>query len=139
MKIESFLLSSTLQVIIAQRLVRRICQACRFSTAVSLEQLGKLYPSARPYFSKEETILYQAKGCGSCSHTGYKGQIAVFEMIEIGSAMQDLILKTPSPREVWQQARIQGTRSLFEDGIGKVENGVTTLSELLRVVQPPRS
>ena len=115
MKVEPFLLASTMELIIAQRLVRRICENCRYS-----------------YIEKKETF-YQGKGCNVCNQTGYKGRIAIFEFIQITSEMKDLILKNPSSKEIWKLAKKQGSKTLFEDGIEKVKNGITTLEELRRV------
>jgi len=115
MKVEPFLLASTMELIIAQRLVRRICENCRYS-----------------YVEKKETF-YQGKGCNVCNQTGYKGRIAIFEFIQITSEMKDLILKNPSSKEIWKLAKKQGSKTLFEDGMEKVKNGITTLEELRRV------
>ncbi len=137
MGIEPFLLASTLELVIAQRLVRRICESCRYSYAANLSDLQKIIPDAKRYFPKKKLTLYKGKGCNACGDTGYKGRIAVFEFIEITAEMEDLMLKSPSTREIWALARKQNAVSLFEDGIEKVQSGVTTVEELLRVAQPP--
>lgn len=139
MGIEPFLLASTLEVIIAQRLVRRICTHCRYSLPAS-EALKSLKAGANQlaaYFTKTDT-LYAGKGCGACSGTGYNGRLALFEFIEVTPEMQDLIIKTPSTREIEALARHQGSRAMFDDGIQKVRNGLTTINEVVRVVAPPR-
>lgn len=123
---EPFLLASTLEVIIAQRLVRKICVSCR----VSRQEISR-------YFPKGESTVYMGKGCSNCSNTGYKGRTAIFEFIKITPAMKELILKRPSTQELWALARQEGAHTLFEDGIEKVMNGETTLEELLRVAAPP--
>ena len=138
MEIEPFLLASTLQAILAQRLVRKICDHCRFSTVISSSQLSKDRPSASKYFSGNNITLYQGKGCTACNNTGYKGRTAIFELILVTPEMQELIMKHPSAREIWQLAGKQGSRPLFEDGIEKVKNGVTTLDEVFRVAEPPQ-
>ncbi|MFZ2192697.1 MAG: GspE/PulE family protein [Candidatus Moraniibacteriota bacterium] len=115
MKIEPFLLASTIELIIAQRLVRRICENCRYS-----------------YLEKKQTF-YKGKGCDVCNNTGYKGRIAIFEFIQVTQEMQDLVLKHPSSNEIWKLAKKQGSKTLFEDGMEKVKNGTTTLEELRRV------
>lgn len=120
MKIEPFLLASTMELIIAQRLVRRICEHCRYS-----------------YVEKKQT-LYKGKGCEACNHTGYKGRIAIFEFIQITPQMQDLILKNPSSKQIWELAKKQGSRNLFEDGMEKAKSGVTTIEELKRVAAMPK-
>ncbi len=131
---EPFLLSSTIELVIAQRLVRKICNACRYSVT----KLPKDMPSTNvveKYIGKKFTI-YKGKGCNICGGTGYKGRTAIFEFITMTQEMKDLVLKSPSTQEVWALAEKQGAKSLFEDGIEKVKNGVTTIEELLRVAEP---
>jgi type IV pilus assembly protein PilB len=137
MGVEPFLLASTLEVIIAQRLVREICSHCRHSHKVKQEEIAKKFPNAKDYFSEKEVTLYKGKGCETCSHSGYKGRKAIFEFIEITSEMEELILTNPSTQQIWNLARKQGSQTLFEDGIEKVKNGVTTLEEVLRITSPP--
>jgi len=133
---EPFLLSSTLELIMSQRLVRKICEQCRVSIPESRKQLEKIIPRARTYFPKETITLYKGKGCARCNGTGYKGRTAVFECIKGTPELQDLVLKDPSMRQIWELARKQGSKPMFEDGIEKVLRGITTLQELLRVASP---
>ena len=140
MGIEPFLLSSTLELVIAQRLVRRICENCRLSYTIELDQLQKDFPlvNIEKYFGKEDDItLYKGKGCPNCHGTGFKGRIAIFEFVEISPKIEDLMLKHPSTQEIWELARSEGAVCLFEDGLDKVKSGVTTLDELLRMAEPP--
>ncbi len=135
---EPFLLASTLQLVVAQRLVRRICDQCKISAPASSAQLAQLLgEKAAGFFPKKSTILYKGKGCAGCGHTGFRGRIAIFEFVVITPEMQNLALTRPSTQQIWKLARTQGSRTLFEDGIEKVKNGVTTLEELLRVSVPP--
>ena len=132
MDVEPFLLASTLEVIIAQRLVRKICETCRTSVKVSTGEM-------KAFFKNQANVtLYKGKGCSRCDHTGYKGRTAIFEIIQITPEMQDLILQGPSTKQIWTLARQQGALSLFEDGIDKVKKGVTTLQELQRIAEPPK-
>lgn len=138
MGVEPFLLASTLEVIVAQRLVRIICDHCRHSVTKKPGDFDtpQLKPAAS-YFPDKSLTLYQGKGCEACGHTGYKGRTAIFEFIQITPDMQNLILRSPSTQEIWQLARKEGSRALFEDGVEKVKTGITTLEELLRVAEPP--
>lgn len=139
MDIEPFLLSSTLVVLIAQRLVRKICDQCRFSTSLSKEDIKKnIPPDAQKYFSGKHIVLYQGKGCASCGNTGFRGRTAIYEFIEVTPEIQELILQNPSTAQIWKIARKQGSVTLFEDGIEKVKNGITSLEELLRMAEPPK-
>lgn len=147
MGVEPFLLASTLEVVMAQRLARKICESCRYSESVSVDNLIARAPRLRSYFSanggstsggeRGTVTLYKGKGCNACNNTGYSGRIGVFEFITITPELQQLILKNPSTQEIWKLARQAGSKSLFEDGIEKVKNGVTSLEELLRVAEPP--
>jgi len=137
MGIEPFLLSSTLELIVAQRLVRKICDKCRYSYKISTSKLAETFPEANSYFSGEVT-LYKGKGCSSCSGSGYKGRTAIFEVIDSSTTeMQEMILTNPSSQQIWKLAKAQGAEPLFVDGLEKVENGITTIDELLRVSSPP--
>ncbi len=139
MDIEPFLLASTLEVIIAQRLVRKICDACRYSVSVSGNELKDNYKGANKYFEGESVTLYKGKGCDACGGSGYKGRTAIFEFLPITQKMEELILTNPSTRDIWQLAKSEGARSLFEDGMIKVKSGVTTLEELMRIAPPPKN
>ena len=139
MGVEPFLLASTLEVIVAQRLVRKICERCRYSVELHVGDLDTLqYKSAKQYFPEKSTTLYLGAGCASCGHTGYRGRTAIFEFVHITPALQNLILHSPGTQEVWALARKEGAQSLFEDGVRKVMAGTTTLDELLRVALPPQ-
>lgn len=136
MKVEPFLIASTVELIIAQRLVRRICSSCRYSTLSNSEDIALKFPGAKEFFKDNETTLYAGKGCNVCSNTGYQGRAAIFEFIRVTPELQDIILKNPSTKEIWEIAKKQGSQPIFEDGINKVKNGITTLEELLRVSPP---
>lgn len=140
MGIEPFLLASTLEVIIAQRLARRICKKCRYSLSVADAAATvepRLLKTIQKHFKKGET-LYSGKGCTVCSGTGYSGRVALFEFIEVTPAVKDLIASSPSTQEVITLARREGAKSMFDDGIDKIRQGETTLEELFRVVAPPK-
>jgi len=136
MGVEPFLMSSTLELIVAQRLVRMICQGCRMSQSYSKEYLHEVLPNLKEHFPFDTTTLYRGKGCPICKGTGYKGRTAIFEFIQISSELKELILKKPSVDQIWQLARAAGSKDLFEDGIEKVKAGITTLEEVLRVASP---
>jgi len=136
MGIESFMLGSTIELIISQRLTRKICNACKISYTASKKDLDKFGPEVSKYFTDKSIVLYKGKGCGSCTQTGYKGRVGIFEYIVASPDLQDLISKNPSTKDVTTLVRSQGFKSMFEDGIEKVKGGITTLDELLRVVNP---
>ncbi len=134
MGVEPFLLASTLEVIVAQRLVRKICEECRFSVVKNNKDFDILrLKDIKKYFSDENMTFYEGRGCSVCNYTGYKGRTGIFEFIKITPAMQDLILNTPSAKEIKELSKKEGSISMFEEGIEKVKTGITTLEELVRV------
>lgn len=138
MGVEPFLLASTLEVVIAQRLLRKICPHCRYSYKVEKAEVPKLFPNAEKFFDESgDVLLYKGKGCESCGGIGFQGRLAVHELLVITPAIEALIVARKSSAEIEQQARADGMKSLFEDGFAKVRAGVTTLEELLRVANPP--
>lgn len=136
MGVEPFLLASTLNAVIAQRLVRVIHPQCRAAYQVSLEELKLQIPHAERYFKTPKVTLYYGKGCEACNFTGYKGRSAIYEIITVTPNIKQVIMKNPSSEEIWQVARQEGAHTLFEDGLEKVKAGRTTLEELMRVAEP---
>lgn len=137
MGIEPFLLASTLNLIVAQRLTRKICDSCRVSQEYTLKQLEEIFPLSKDYFKDEKIRLYKGKGCQKCNMTGYKGRIGIFELIEVTDSIQDLITIKATSTEIWRAAVQEGAKSFFDDGIEKVKAGLTTIEEVLRVAPPP--
>jgi len=139
MGIEPFLLASTLNLVIAQRLVRRICPQCITSFEVTpeiaeaiKEQLA-LIPDGKKHEIPKR--LYKGKGCKLCGHTGYRGQIGIFEVFNIDAKIRELILTHSSIDTLRKAAVLGGMKTMFEDGLLKAEAGVTTIEEVLRVVR----
>lgn len=135
---EPFLMASTLELIVAQRLVRKICDHCRHSQEISTDEIEKQYPGVSKFFKKQKVTIYKGKGCTACGDTGYSGRVGIFEFLEVTPEMEELILKSPSKKEIVELARSQGESSMFENGIDKVIKGITTIEELLRVAEPPK-
>lgn len=134
MGVEPFLLASTLNLIVAQRLVRRICSSCKYSLEYDLKALKRLMPTAyKQYFKSVPVRLYKGKGCEKCNFTGNKGRIGIFETIYVTEAIQDLILHKASSKDIWETATEQGAVNFFTDGLEKVMLGEVSLEELLRV------
>ena len=100
------------------------------------DSIEKKFPDLGRYFP-ERITLYRGNGCAVCNGTGYRGRIALFELIPITPELQDLALKNPTAQQIWAAARKTGTHSLFEDGIEKIKLGSTTIEELLRVSAVP--
>lgn len=137
MGVEPFLLSSTVELIIAQRLVRRLCNRCRLSQASSKSSLEKKFPGLGKFFSASQLNLYRGKGCQSCGGTGYVGRTALVEVMVLTPELRELILARPTIKEIWKVAAKSGCRTMFEDGFEKAQAGLTTLEEVFRVASPP--
>jgi type IV pilus assembly protein PilB len=138
MGVEPFLLASTLEVIIGQRLVRRICPQCRYSYSIPLAEAQKLFPGAEDYFPTKEAVrLYKGKGCEACGGTGYVGRMGIYELLIITPEIEDLIIHRATSTELINAGKKEGLKLLFDDGFEKVKSGVTTIEELMRVAAPP--
>ena len=135
---EPFLLSSTMNLIIAQRLVRKICDHCKVSVVKTAKDFDT--PQLRDvmkFLPEKNLTLYEGKKCEVCGYTGYKGRTSIYEVIKITPTLQELIVKSPSAQEIWNLARKEGAKSVFEDGLEKVKNGLTSIEELVRIAPPP--
>ncbi|TSC59108.1 MAG: type IV pilus assembly protein PilB [Candidatus Peregrinibacteria bacterium Greene0416_19] len=138
MGVEPFLLASTLEIVIGQRLIRKICPQCRYSYSIPLNEAQNLFPGADEFFPDKESVrLYKGKGCNACGSTGFVGRCGIYELIVVTPEIQDLIIRHASSNDLNMLARKQGTKLLFEDGFEKVRAGVTTIEELMRVAAPP--
>jgi general secretion pathway protein E len=130
--VEPFLISSSVLAVIAQRLVRQLCPQCRQAYHPACEALEPLEidPARR-----DGRIFYRPLGCPQCFQTGYKGRIAIFEIMELTAALKSLLLRTFDANQIKAQALADGLITLRQDGIAKVLDGVTALAEVLRVTQ----
>ncbi|HNV97208.1 MAG TPA: GspE/PulE family protein [bacterium] len=134
---EPFLLASTLEKIIAQRLVRKLCESCRYSETVTKKYFESVSREIIPYLPKDNKYtIFKSKGCETCNNTGYKGRVGLFEIINMTQEMKDLMLHNPSSKTIWDLAKKQGAKTLFEDGLEKVKHGITSLEEVMRVAPP---
>ncbi len=131
MGVEPFLVASTLIGATAQRLVRKICKSCKVKynpPQAILEHIG-----VDTGILKNATF-YKGEGCDECNHTGYKGRIAVQEILPITPEIQKLIMDRASASEINKLARAQGMKTLLDDALTKAMEGITTIEEVLRVV-----
>jgi len=129
MGIEPFLVATSVHLIAAQRLVRRICSYCKEPTEVPAAALVNLG------FSEQEAKtlkLFKGRGCERCSSTGYKGRVALYEVMEIDDEVRELILSGASAYELRQKSLQKGMIGLRESGLQKIRDGVTTVDEVVR-------
>ena len=130
MGIEPFLVSTAVQAIIAQRLVRLLCPHCKETyepEEAQWSELGSSRVVAGP--------IFRADGCEKCLETGYRGRTGIYEFLLLSEAIKGLVLNTSDANQINKAARAEGMASLREDGINKVMEGRTTISEVLRVTQ----
>ena len=133
MKIEPFLIASTINIIIGQRLVRTICQSCAVAkkfTEAELQSLLEFIPEEK--LRKVENI-YEGKGCPECGESGYRGRIGIHEILEISDTIRDLIMRHANASEVRATAVKEGMITMLDDGFEKAIKGITTIEEVLRV------
>jgi len=128
--VKPFLVASSTRAIMAQRLVRRICEKCKEPYQPLETELRLLGPAAKQLESAE---LFHGKGCADCQFTGYRGRLGIYEIFQIDDQVRNLIFEQVSSTELRTKARELGMRTLREDGLRKVVAGMTTLAEVLRV------
>lgn len=131
MGIEPFLLSTTVEAVVAQRLLRTLCLRCCEKYVPSQQVLDQLGPDA-PLF--EGKTLKRGRGCQECHDTGYRGRVGIFEIIRVTDALRETIMTRPSSNQIRQAAGVDFI-NMRQDGYGKALEGVTTLEEVWRVTQ----
>ena len=132
MGIEPFLVGSALDCVVAQRLARRLCDKCKRPSDLTAEYLTRL----RFAFNPEQPLptIFEPVGCSHCSKTGYRGRIAVHEVMTVTEEIERLAVSRSSSAEIGRVARDQGMITLREDGWAKAQMGLTSIEEILRVV-----
>jgi type IV pilus assembly protein PilB len=132
MEIEPFLVGSALDCVVAQRLARRLCERCKQPLGLESDDLARLrFPLAE---GEELPVIYAPVGCTACSNTGYRGRLAVHEVMAVTEEIERLTVERASSAEIGRAAREQGMLTLREDGWEKVKLGQTSVDEILRVV-----
>jgi type II secretory ATPase GspE/PulE/Tfp pilus assembly ATPase PilB-like protein len=140
MKVQQFLVSAVVNMALAQRLVRNICQDCIESYTPAKEVVSMIQEQLESIEGESQMevpkVFYRGAGCKVCGNTGYKGRGGIFEIFEIDDAMRDVI-NAPnfSLDKLVTQARKQGMVTMFEDGLRKAAVGVTTIEEIIRVIR----
>jgi type IV pilus assembly protein PilB len=132
MGIEPFLVGSALDCVVAQRLARRLCDRCKAPAEHTAEDLQRLRFGFDP--AEGLPLIFQAVGCASCSKTGYRGRLAVHEVMTVTEEIERLAVARASSADIGRAAREQGMLTLREDGWAKVRLGMTSVEEILRVV-----
>jgi type IV pilus assembly protein PilB len=133
MGIEPFLVGSSLILVVAQRLIRKLCPSCKQPYDIPKEALVRLGLISSP---DEDIVIYRAneKGCTTCNSTGYKGRTAVHEIMEIDEELRKLIIKGGTADDIRELAMQKGMRTLYQSGLLKVKKGITSIEEVNRVL-----
>ena len=151
MGVPSFLIATTMNLVIAQRLVRKICPDCIQSFNLDKEAIRELekfvdVESILESMEREKIILkakeglgallfYRGKGCKNCNNSGYKGRIGIYEILENTESISNMVMKNANTNDLREKAIEEGMLSLIEDGFIKAKNGITTIEEIMRVTK----
>lgn len=142
MGVKPFLITSSIRGIVSQRLVRRICDTCKEAFTPDPVVLAEIQEELKGISEKDldssllSTVqFYRGKGCEACNHLGYKGRIAVFEILEMNRNVGNLVLQSAPDNQLEDQAKKDGMITLKQDGLIKALQGLTTLEEVFRIVQ----
>jgi type IV pilus assembly protein PilB len=130
MGIERYLLASALNLVIAQRLVRRICEHCKEPITLSDEVIKHLGLSAEQV---RDSVFYHGKGCAACGETGYLGRLPIFEFLNVDNDISRKIIESATESQIRETSRQKGYGGLFESGVSKVLQGLTTADEIIRI------
>ena len=138
MGIEPFLVASTVNIIIGQRLVRKICEKCKASSIKTFDEMAKLFAAdvVKKHFGDTKEIrVYGGTGCEVCHTTGYSGRIGIFEILELSEEIKKLITQKADSDMIAKKAIEEGMATMMEDGLDKIQLGITTIEEVMRVTK----
>ena len=132
MGVEPYLITASATVVVSQRLVRRLCDACKTPANHSKDELIQL---GLTYAEVEDATFYEPVGCNECHQTGYRGRIACHEILQVNDALTGLLAKRATEEEITRVAVTHGMTTLLRDGLLKARDGATSIAEILRVVK----
>jgi type IV pilus assembly protein PilB len=138
MKVEPFLVASTVNVIIAQRLVRKTCNNCRVSKLIEIEQITSCFGeviTSKHIKGGPKVEVFNGAGCKLCGNTGYSGRIGLFEVLVVTPKIRELTVNKTSSDIIVQTAMSEGMTTMPEDGLMKILQGLTTIEEVVRVTK----
>ena len=134
MNVEPFLIASTVNIAIGQRLVRKICNYCKYENKVTINDLQGLLGTFPLKILHESKVFYKGKGCEKCNDSGYHGRIGIYEVLEIDDEVRAAVVRKADASEIRQIAIKNGMKTMIEDGFQKALAGLTTIEEVLRVI-----
>jgi type IV pilus assembly protein PilB len=129
MGIQPFLITATVEAILAQRLVRRVCTQCRAESAPTAELLAEMQLTAADLAGQ---VYFRGAGCDACNNTGYKGRVGLFELMIMNDDLRDMIMRNASTDEIRDRARSYGMITLRDAGMAAALGGLTSLEEVVR-------
>jgi type IV pilus assembly protein PilB len=129
MDVEPFLISDSVVLIIAQRLVRKLCKKCRVKHNLTPDALVDIGFNEK---EAQKATVYKPDGCSDCNNTGYKGRTGLFEVMEVSEDIKDLILARSNSKDIKKKAMQQGMTTLRQSGLVKIKAGITSVEEVLR-------
>jgi type II secretory ATPase GspE/PulE/Tfp pilus assembly ATPase PilB-like protein len=142
MGVEPFLLTSTINVIIGQRLARKICDKCRVEETIPPEEIKKVQDEIGMMPEKEKAAcmakplkFYKGKGCKACNDTGYKGRVGLYEVLSMSEPIKQLVLAKKQSSDIQVEATKEGMVTMLQDGLIKALTGQTSLEEIWRVTK----
>ena len=127
--LEAFLITASLEGVIAQRLVRKICINCKTEYTPAEEQLMELELRSEDVAGK---TFYYGKGCDQCNNTGYRGRLGIYEIMTLDDEVRDMIMKQASTQILRVEAKKRGMRTLRQSGLMAIYDGITTIEEVVR-------
>ncbi len=141
--IQPYLISPTLNCIVSQRLVRRLCDDCKKKVRpkkeikdLILKEVENLPPQVKKTVKVPKPLMiWEAQGCKKCNNEGFSGRVALFEVLEMSDNLEDIILEMPTVEKIAGEAKLQGMVNMKQDGILKVLSGTTTIEEILRTTE----
>lgn len=137
MGIEPFLVASTINIVVTQRLARRLCEHCKQQYIAGKDEWHKEIVKLRPDIEKNISAtdkLFKANGCKECNNTGYSGRIGIYEILDMNKELRDAIIKDPSPDNILSVAKKDGFKLMIEDAISKLKSGTIDIKELVKVI-----
>lgn len=134
MKIENYLIASTVNVAIGQRLVRKICDSCKTGKEITGAEIQSLSNVISHKILNHGKIFYYGKGCEHCGYTGYRGRVGIHEVLIPDANIREAVLKKAPASEIKKIALSQGMISMIQDGFLKAQSGITTIEEVLRTL-----
>ncbi len=135
MGIEPYLIASTVNVAIGQRLVRKLCSDCKKEVSFTKEEKTMLQENIPTAALDSVSKIWRAEGCPACNHTGYVKRTGIYEVLEMTESIRKLIMRRASADEIRKAAISDGMTTMLQDGFAKVADGITSLAEILRVIR----